>query len=80
MANYVILKTSTNTVVDMCVWDGDTNVWQPPADHFVLPQEEGALIGFIYNSEGVGIGTTVGDTTHKWRPSDVTEPPPLHNP
>ena len=76
MANYVILKTSTNTVVDMCVWDGDTNVWQPPADHFVLPQEEGDLIGFIYNSEGVGIGTTVGDTTHKWRPSDVTEYPP----
>ena len=76
MANYFIIKTSTNTVENICVWDGDTNVWQPPAGHFTHPVVEGVCIGFIYNSEGVGIGTTVGDTTHKWRPPDVTEPPP----
>ena len=80
MGNYAIIKTSTNIVENICVWDGDTNVWQPPSGCYAIPAENGALIGFIYNSEGVGIGTTVGDTTHKWRPSDVTEPPPLHNP
>tara|TARA_S200000501_G_scaffold198127_1_gene186505 strand:- start:2834 stop:3067 length:234 start_codon:yes stop_codon:yes gene_type:complete len=76
MANYVIIETSTNTVVNTCVWDGDTNVWQPPTGHYAILEEQGSLIGFIYNSEGVGIGTTVGDSTYKWRPSDITEPPP----
>ena len=75
MANYFIIKSSTNTIENICVWDGDTNVWQPPAGHFTHPIVEGVVIGFIYNSEGVGIGTTVGDTTYKWRPSDVIEPP-----
>ena len=69
MARYHIIKTSSNEVIDTVIWDGDTNVWQPPEGHFcVLASEDGGGIGFTYNSEGVGIGSTVGDTTYKWIP------------
>jgi|TARA_B100001248_G_scaffold261067_1_gene251039 hypothetical protein len=74
MFTYHIIQTSSNKVVDTCIWDGDTNVWQPPDGHFCILAEDFVSIGWIYNSEGVGIGSTAGDTTHKWRPSDVFEP------
>ena len=50
MGYYAIIKTSTNIVENICVWDGDTNVWQPPSGCYAIPAENGALIGFIYNS------------------------------
>lgn len=27
-----------NTVTNVCVWDGDTNTWQPPIDSLMLIQ------------------------------------------
>lgn len=28
-----------NVVVNVCVWDGDVNSWQPPSDVIMLPVE-----------------------------------------
>tara|TARA_R100000353_G_C6449627_1_gene180894 strand:- start:384 stop:599 length:216 start_codon:yes stop_codon:yes gene_type:complete len=70
MARYHIIKTSSNEVIDTVIWDGDSNVWQPPEGYYCIPAtDDGGGMGFIYNSEGVGIGSTVGDTTYKWIPS-----------
>ena len=70
MAQYHIINTSSNEVTDSVIWNGDTNVWQPPTGHFtLLDSNDGGGVGMVYNSGGVGVGTTVGDTTYKWRPS-----------
>ena len=63
MAQYHIINTSSNEVIDSVIWNGDTG-------HFtLLDSNDGGGVGMVYNSGGVGVGTTVGDTTYKWRPS-----------
>jgi len=37
--NYLMVNKSTNVVENICVWDGDTNKWQPPTDTIMLIQE-----------------------------------------
>lgn len=32
------LQVQNNVVTNVCVWDGDTNTWQPPADATMLVQ------------------------------------------
>ena len=68
MAKYNVINSTTNEVVNVVMWSGDTNEWQPPAGHYCVEHYGDGGIGWIYNSGGVGIGTTVGDTTHKWIP------------
>lgn len=34
--NYLVVEN--NVVTNVCVWDGDTNTWQPPADATMLIQ------------------------------------------
>ena len=36
--NYLMILTTTNVVDNICLWDGDTNTWQPPADTLMLVQ------------------------------------------
>ena len=36
--NYLMIPTATNVVDNICLWDGDTNTWQPPADTLMLIQ------------------------------------------
>ena len=36
--NYLMISTVTNIVENICVWDGDVNTWQPPADTLMLVQ------------------------------------------
>ena len=36
--NYLMILTATNVVDNICLWDGDTNTWQPPADTLMLIQ------------------------------------------
>ena len=33
-----MIPTATNVVDNICLWDGDTNTWQPPADTLMLIQ------------------------------------------
>ena len=35
---YLMLNESTNVVDNICVWDGDTNTWQPPENTLMLVQ------------------------------------------
>lgn len=36
--NYLMINQSTNIVENICVWDGDTHTWQPPANTLMLIQ------------------------------------------
>ena len=35
-----MINESTNVVDNVCVWDGDTNTWQPPTDTLMLVQSD----------------------------------------
>ena len=67
MASYLIINTTTNIVENNVVWDGDTDKWNPPTGSVAVESTDGG-IGWKYNSGGVGIGSTSGDTTKKWIP------------
>jgi len=36
--NYLMINESTNVVDNICEWNGDTNIWQPPANTLMLVQ------------------------------------------
>lgn len=36
--NYLMINESTNTVDNICVWDGNPDTWQPPAGYLMLIQ------------------------------------------
>ena len=67
MSNYQIINTSTNIVENTVEWDGDTSVWSPGHGFIGVASTE-AGVGWEYNSGGVGIGTTSGDTSAMWIP------------
>ena len=67
MSNYQIINTTTNIVDNSVEWDGDTGKWSPGTGFVGVASTEGG-IGWKYNSGGVGVGTTSGDTTKKWIP------------
>tara|TARA_B100000902_G_scaffold367051_1_gene389336 strand:+ start:350 stop:577 length:228 start_codon:yes stop_codon:yes gene_type:complete len=67
MSNYLIINTTTNIVENNVEWDGDTDKWSPPTGCIGVASTEGG-IDWKYNSGGVGVGTTSGDTTKKWIP------------
>ena len=35
-----MINESTNVVDNICVWDGNTNTWQPPANTLMLIQAD----------------------------------------
>ena len=67
MPNYHIINTTTNIVGNTVVWDGDASVWSP-GDGFIGVASTEAGIGWKYNSGGVGIGSTSGETDKMWIP------------
>ena len=67
MANYQIINSTTNIVENTVEWNGDTSVWKPN-DGFIGVASTEAGIGWKYNSSGVGIGTTSGETRKMWIP------------
>ena len=67
MSNYLIINTSTNIVDNAVEWDGDTSIWQPSSGFIGVASTE-ACIGWKYNSGGVGIGSTSGETDKMWIP------------
>ena len=79
MAKYNVINSTTNEVVNVVMWSGDTNEWHPPAGQYCVEHYGDGGIGWIYNSEGVGIGSTVGDTTYKWIPPFETSPDRNHD-
>ena len=58
------LIDSTNKVIDVTVWDGNTETWQPPENTTCIEIDNNDIgIGCTYNSSGTGVGTEV---TNKW--------------
>jgi len=67
MPNYHIIDTTTNIVDNSVDWSGDTSIWKPDDGFIGVASTEGG-IGWKYNSSGVGVGTTSGDTSSMWIP------------
>lgn len=36
--NYLMINEATNTVDNVCVWDGNPDTWKPPAEYLMLVQ------------------------------------------
>ena len=47
--NYLVIEA--NVVTNLCVWDGDTNTWQPPADATMLIQADTNALVWQLNSD-----------------------------
>jgi len=64
-----------NGIVDnVCLWDGDTNTWQPPAGYLMEPIPDP-------NTDGVGIGWGWDGTNFVAPPQPEPVPDPaLDNP
>lgn len=60
-----MINQSTNVVDNTCVWDGDTNTWQPPENTLMLVQATTPAMIWILNtdktdfilSEVIGVGS-----------------------
>lgn len=65
MAKTYALINSSNVVVDITLWDGNTETWKPDDDVIAIDidTEGGVGIGMTYNSTGTGIGNT---SDNKW--------------
>ena len=60
---YAVIDTS-NKVIDVTMWDGDTKKWQPDEGTICVELDNNdAGIGCTYNSAGTGVGT---ENTNKW--------------
>ena len=67
MSKYQIINTSTNIVENTVEWNGDISVWSPGTGYIGVATDDVGM-GWKYNSGGVGIGTTSGDTSAMWIP------------
>lgn len=36
--NYLMIYEATNIVENVCLWDGNSDTWQPPAGYLMMPQ------------------------------------------
>jgi len=85
---YLMVNESTNIVDNICVWDGDTNIWQPPANTLMLVQATTPARVWVLSSdkttfvlqEVIGVGqigfTWDGSvlTTNEPQPKPITQP------
>ena len=53
--NYLMINTAKNIVENVCVWDGDTNTWQPPVDILMLIQADIPAKVWSYNADKTDI-------------------------
>lgn len=48
--NYLMVNKSTNTVDNVCVWDGNPNTWQPPAEYLMLVQATTVALVWVWDA------------------------------
>ena len=61
---------SSNVVIDLMMWDGNTETWTPPSDMIYkeIPTGNRVGTGMTYNKDGSGTGT---ESSNMWIiPSD----------
>lgn len=49
--NYLMVNKTTNIVDNVCVWDGDSDSWEPPVTHTMLPQASTLAKVWVYNTD-----------------------------
>ena len=56
---YAIVNSS-NVVVNITIWDGNTETWKPDTGETAIDigDDTDVMIGMTYNSSGTGIGNT----------------------
>lgn len=42
---------SSGVVINVCLWDGDTNTWEPPSGIEMQPATDDCGIGWTWNGE-----------------------------
>jgi len=57
--NYLMVN-STNVVENICLWDGDTNTWQPPADTLMLIQATTPALIWVLNTDNYVLEQVIG--------------------
>jgi len=57
--NYLMVN-STNVVENICLWDGDTNTWQPPADTLMLVQVTTPALVWVLNTDNYVLEQVMG--------------------
>lgn len=48
--NYLMINEETNIVENICLWDGDTNIWQPPAGFLMMVQATTIALVWIWDA------------------------------
>lgn len=48
--NYLMINQSTNTVENVCLWDGNPNTWQPPAGYLMLVQATTMALVWVWDA------------------------------
>jgi hypothetical protein len=48
--NYLMVNESTNVVDNICLWDGNTTTWQPPAGYLMLVQATTVALVWVWDA------------------------------
>ena len=49
--NYLMINESTNIVENICIWNGDVNTWQPPANTLMLVESTTPTLMWKLNAD-----------------------------
>lgn len=49
MQNYLIINQETNIVENICVWDGNTQTWNPPTNYLTILQANTPAMVWVWN-------------------------------
>ena len=47
--NYLMINQSTNVVENVCLWDGNSSTWQPPAGYLMLIQATTMALVWVWD-------------------------------
>ena len=48
--NYLMISESTNVVENVCLWDGNTDTWQPPTGYLMLIQATTMALVWLWDN------------------------------
>lgn len=82
--NYLMINESTNVVDNICLWDGNVETWQPPANYLMLVQATTPTMIWVLNSDKTDwiLGEKLGESAigFTWNGSVLTTNEPKPNP
>lgn len=84
ISNYFMINIKTNIVNNTCVWDGDTQTWEPPPNTLMLLVSQTPAMIWVQNQDKTDwvleetMGT--GDIGFTWNGTVLTTNQPKPNP